>query len=70
MKLVESAAFIDGLWIESEATFDVTNPADGSVIAQVADLGAAETKIAIEAAHRAFPAWAARTAKDRGVILR
>jgi succinate-semialdehyde dehydrogenase/glutarate-semialdehyde dehydrogenase len=70
MKLVETAAFIDGLWIEADTTFEVTNPADGSVIAQVADLGAAETKIAIEAAHRAFPAWAARTAKDRGAILR
>jgi len=70
MKLVETAAFIDGLWIEADATFEVTNPADGSVIAQVADLGAAETRIAIEAAHRAFPAWAARTAKDRGAILR
>ncbi len=70
MKLVETAAFVDGLWIEADATFEVTNPADGSVIAQVADLGAAETRIAIEAAHRAFPAWAARTAKDRGAILR
>jgi succinate-semialdehyde dehydrogenase/glutarate-semialdehyde dehydrogenase len=70
MRLVETAAFIDGLWIEADTTFEVTNPADGSVIAQVADLGATETRIAIEAAHRAFPAWAARTAKDRGAILR
>lgn len=70
LNLVETAAFVDGLWIEGETTFAVTNPADGAQIAQVADLGAAETKIAIEAAHRAFPAWAARTAKDRGAILR
>jgi succinate-semialdehyde dehydrogenase/glutarate-semialdehyde dehydrogenase len=70
LELVETAAFIDGLWIESQTTFEVTNPADGSVIAEVADLGASETLIAIEAAHRAFPAWAARTAKERGAILR
>ena len=70
LKLVETAALIDGLWIEADATFAVTNPADGSLIAQVADLGAAQTVIAIDAAHRAFPAWAARTAKDRGAILR
>ncbi|MBO9708701.1 MAG: NAD-dependent succinate-semialdehyde dehydrogenase [Caulobacter sp.] len=70
LELVETAAFIDGLWIESDRTFEVTNPADGSVIAQVADLGASETLIAIEAAHRAFPAWAGRTAKERGAILR
>src|SRR4051812_19325085 len=70
LELVETAAFIDGLWIEGEDTFEVTNPADGSVIGAVADLGEAETRLAIAAAHRAFPAWAARTAKDRGAILR
>ncbi len=70
LELVETAALIDGLWIEAERTFEVLNPADGAVIAQVADLGASETKLAIDAAHRAFPAWAARTAKDRGAILR
>ncbi|PVM86905.1 NAD-dependent succinate-semialdehyde dehydrogenase [Caulobacter radicis] len=70
LNLVETEAFIDGLWIGGEATFDVTNPADGALIARVADLGAGETRIAIEAAHRAFPAWAARTAKERGAILR
>lgn len=70
LNLVETAALIDGLWIEGEATFAVTNPADGETIAEVADLGAAETRIAIEAAHRAFPGWAARTAKERGAILR
>jgi succinate-semialdehyde dehydrogenase/glutarate-semialdehyde dehydrogenase len=70
LELVETAAFIDGLWIEAEQTFQVLNPADGSVIAEVADLGASETKVAIEAAHRAFPTWAAKTAKERGAILR
>jgi len=70
LNLVETEAFIDGLWIEGDATFEVTNPADGTVIANVADLGAGETRVAIEAAHRAFPTWAAKTAKERGVILR
>jgi len=70
LNLVETEAFIDGLWIEGDATFEVLNPADGTVIANVADLGAGETRVAIEAAHRAFPTWAAKTAKERGVILR
>jgi succinate-semialdehyde dehydrogenase/glutarate-semialdehyde dehydrogenase len=70
LNLVETAAFIDGLWIEGDATFEVLNPADGTVIAEVADLGASETRVAIEAAHRAFPTWAAKTAKERGAILR
>lgn len=70
LNLVETAALIDGLWIEGDATFAVTNPADGTQITRVAELGAAETRIAIEAAHRAFPGWAAKTAKERGAILR
>lgn len=70
LNLVETEAFIDGLWIEGDTTFEVLNPADGTVIARVADLGPGETRVAIEAAHRAFPTWAARTAKERGVILR
>lgn len=70
LTLVETAAFIDGLWIEGGDTFDVTNPADGALIAQVADLGASETRVAIEAAHRALPLWSAKTAKERGAILR
>ena len=70
LSLVETAAFIDGLWIEGDSTFDVTDPADGAVIAQVADLGASETRVAIGAAHRALPTWAAKTAKERGAILR
>jgi succinate-semialdehyde dehydrogenase/glutarate-semialdehyde dehydrogenase len=70
LTLVETAAFIDGLWIEGDDCFDVTNPADGTLIAQVADLGASETRVAIGAAHRALPLWSAKTAKERGAILR
>ena len=51
-------------------TFQVTNPANRAVLASLPDMGAAETRAAIDAAHAAFPAWAARTAKDRGAILR
>ena len=70
LNLVETEALIDGLWIEGDKTFEVLNPADGTVIAEVADLGAGDTRVAIEAAHRAFPTWAAKTAKERGAILR
>lgn len=71
-RLMRDQAAIDGQWIaaDSGATFAVSNPADGSVIAQVADLGQAETVRAIEAANRAFPAWRSRTAKERSRILR
>jgi succinate-semialdehyde dehydrogenase / glutarate-semialdehyde dehydrogenase len=54
----------------SAGRFSVVNPATGEAIAAVPDLGRAETLQAIDAAGRAFPAWAARTAKDRCAILR
>ncbi|MEQ3650848.1 NAD-dependent succinate-semialdehyde dehydrogenase [Hyphomonas sp.] len=52
------------------STFAVNNPANGGVIAQVPDLGAAETEHAITLANTAQPAWAALTARDRSTILR
>ena len=70
--LLEGRAYVAGAWIDADsgATFPVTNPATGEEIAQVADLGRAETARAIDAAHAAQPAWAAKTAKERSAILR
>ena len=51
-------------------TFAVTNPADGSLVAQVPQLGVAATRSAIEAADAAWPAWRSKTAKERSAILR
>jgi succinate-semialdehyde dehydrogenase/glutarate-semialdehyde dehydrogenase len=65
-----SDAYIDGQWRAGARRFAVFNPANQDVIAEVPDLGAAETEEAIDAAHRAFPAWAAKTAKERAAILR
>jgi len=50
--------------------FAVTDPATGAKIVEVADLGAAETRRAIDAAARALPAWRAKTAKERAAVLR
>lgn len=51
-------------------SFEVLNPADGSVIASVADMDTAGTRAAIEASHAALPAWSAKLAKERAAILR
>ncbi len=64
-----TSALINGAWVQSKKTFAVTDPATGEEIAKVADLGAEETRAAIDAASAAFPAWAAKTAKERGAIL-
>jgi succinate-semialdehyde dehydrogenase/glutarate-semialdehyde dehydrogenase len=71
-ELLKQAGFIDGAWVaaDSGATFAVTNPATGETIAAVPDMGAAETKRAIDAAAAALPDWAALTAKERAAILR
>ena len=63
--------FIGGKWLqaESNATFDVFNPATGEVIAQVPDGSDKEISLAIEAADRAFPAWSALTAYQRSHYL-
>ena len=53
-----------------EKSFTVTNPADGSIVAKVPDLGAPKTEKAIALANDAQVAWAGLTAGERGAILR
>ena len=68
--LLKTQSFINGEWVNTGKTFDVINPATGKVLAQVADCGPKETEQAIEAAHKAFPQWAAKTAKERAEVLK
>ena len=51
--------YVGGQWRSTTATFADTNPADGSAWATIADGTASDARSAIEAAHNAFPAWAA-----------
>ena len=70
--LLRQQCYIDGQWLDARAggSKPVTNPATGAVLGTVPFMGADETRAAIEAAAAAFPAWAARTAKDRATLLR
>ena len=65
-----TSALIDGQWVTSKATFPVINPATGEKIADVPNLTAADAQAAVDSSFKAFPAWAAKTAKDRSIILR
>ncbi len=67
--LLKTQAFIDGAWV-GEAAMPVIDKATGEEIARVPAMGAAETNAAIEAAHRAFPAWSKLLAKERAKIIR
>ncbi|ACB34270.1 succinic semialdehyde dehydrogenase [Leptothrix cholodnii SP-6] len=67
--LLKTDALIDGEWIAGTSRFDVADPATGARLADVALLGASETAAAIAAANAAWPAWRAKTAKERAGIL-
>ena len=70
--LLREAAFIDGAWCAADdgATVRILNPANGALVGEVPLMRASETRRAIEAAARAQPLWARKTAKERAVILR
>jgi succinate-semialdehyde dehydrogenase/glutarate-semialdehyde dehydrogenase len=70
--LQRTLGHIGGRWVgaESGATREIHNPATGELLGTVPDMGAADTRAAIDAAAAALPAWARLTAKERGAILR
>jgi succinate-semialdehyde dehydrogenase/glutarate-semialdehyde dehydrogenase len=65
-----NAALIGGQWVTGTNVFPVLDPATGKEIGRVPNLGAKETREAIDAAQAAFPVWSAKTAKERAQILR
>ena len=70
--LLREHAFIAGRWCDADdgTRCEVRNPANGNLLGHVPDMGATETRAAIDAAHAAFPAWSRRTAKERAQVLR
>jgi len=70
--LLRTRAYIGGEWVDAAdgRTHDILNPATGQKLGTVPFMGAAETRRAVDAAAKAFPAWAKRTAKERGTLLR
>jgi succinate-semialdehyde dehydrogenase / glutarate-semialdehyde dehydrogenase len=70
--LLRQQCYVDGLWVGADdgATMPVVDPATGGLVGTAPACGAVETKRAIDAASRAFPAWRAKTAKERSGILR
>jgi succinate-semialdehyde dehydrogenase / glutarate-semialdehyde dehydrogenase len=68
--LFKSDALINGQWVAGNNRFAVHDPATGQHLADVANLGPADAEAAIAAANKAWPAWRAKTAKERSTILR
>jgi len=71
-RLFRQQSYVDGQWIDADAggVQAINNPANGQRLGTVPMLATAETRKAIAAAEKAFPAWSAMTAKERSVILR
>ena len=68
--LLKTDALINGQWVAGRSRFDITDPATGAILANVANLGPAEAEQAIASANAAWPAWKGKTAKERSIILR
>ena len=70
--LFRQQCYIGGEWANADSgkTINVTDPATGEVLGTVPNMGAAETRRAIETANAAWPAWRAKTGKERAAILR
>jgi succinate-semialdehyde dehydrogenase/glutarate-semialdehyde dehydrogenase len=72
MSLFKQQGFVAGRWEDSVegAVKEVIDPATGQLIGTVPNLGATETRRAIDGADKALPDWRTRTAKERAQILR
>ena len=68
-RLLRSAAFINGNWIESKKTFPVYSPSTNEVIGKVSDSGAEEAEEAISAASNAFEVWRYAPVRDRSSLM-
>ena len=70
--LLRHRCAVGGGWIEANdgAAIEVINPANGASLGTVPLLRRAETGRAVAAAHRAYPGWRAKLAKERALILR
>jgi succinate-semialdehyde dehydrogenase/glutarate-semialdehyde dehydrogenase len=67
--LLKTDALINGQWLKGSSRFDILDPSNGMKLADVANLGPAETEAAIAAANAAWPAWRSKTGKERHAVL-
>jgi len=67
--LLLTQGWIDNKQVSAETTFPVHNPASLDIVAQVSDLGATHSRVAIAAAGSAFAGWKARPLTDRVTVV-
>ena len=71
-RLLRELAYINGKWeaADSRQVIEVANPSNGDLLGTVPNMGALETRRAIEAAAKAFPAWRDLLPQERTAKLR
>ncbi|KAK2577508.1 hypothetical protein KPH14_003603 [Odynerus spinipes] len=72
LHLLRDHAYVNGKWLgaSSSQTFPVLNPVDKCAIANVPDMNSEDTRVAINAASKAFETFKSTTAKERSDLLR
>jgi acyl-CoA reductase-like NAD-dependent aldehyde dehydrogenase len=68
---MQNQLFIDGQFVPAleGGEIDVVNPTNGELITRIAAAQAEDVDLAVAAAKRAFPAWAATPGAERGRLL-
>ncbi|WP_354623136.1 NAD-dependent succinate-semialdehyde dehydrogenase [Psychromonas sp. MME2] len=69
-QLIKNFSYINGSWHSSESQIEVTNPANGKVIARVANAGVVETELAIKSANDAYKMWSTKSANERAKLMK
>jgi succinate-semialdehyde dehydrogenase/glutarate-semialdehyde dehydrogenase len=70
--LFRQQCYIDGQWVDAagKATFEIKNPANRELVGTMPKLSRAEVAKTIDVANAAWPAWRAKTGKERAALLR
>ena len=67
--LFRTESYVNGAWTSGEGAFEVANPADRSVLAEVADVGEAGARKAVDAAEQAFDTWKKTSVYERARLI-
>jgi succinate-semialdehyde dehydrogenase/glutarate-semialdehyde dehydrogenase len=67
---MDGRCYVDGGWVGTGASFEVTDPANGEVVGTAAEAGPEDATQAVDAAHRAFASWSSTTPNERAAAMR
>ncbi|MFI2812165.1 MULTISPECIES: NAD-dependent succinate-semialdehyde dehydrogenase [Microbulbifer] len=69
-ELLKTQNYINGQWRDAASSIEVRDPANGTLLAEIADGSATDAGAAVAAAHTALPAWREKTAAERAAVLK